>query len=170
MAMYNERLAEYLDGVRAQRCCRCEQVKHLDAFYVDPSKKLGRSSTCKPCVKSQGREWRAANIERNKASKKVWTAANPGSKRRSAWKAYGINFTYADYTRLLVEQGNRCKICGVDGTGLKKALAPDHNHSTGVVRGLLCCNCNQGLGRFHDSVDKLKTAIEYLEASICRER
>lgn len=168
--MPSERPAEYIDGVRAQRCSFCKEVKHLDQFNNDPSKKLGRRTTCFPCNKERGRLWRQKNSAYDKMKKREWWKAHKDEKRMQAWKQYVIDITVDRYKGLLVEQQNRCKICGIDGTGLKKALAPDHDHKTGVVRGLLCCNCNQGLGRFHDSPTKLAAAIAYLEASQCRAR
>lgn len=42
------------------------------------------------------------------------------------------------------------------------ALDIDHCHTTGVRRGMLCQNCNFGLGLFHDSTELLSVAIEYL--------
>lgn len=39
----------------------------------------------------------------------------------------------------------------------------DHNHKTGAIRKFLCTNCNRGLGHFHESINKMKTAIRYLE-------
>lgn len=61
-----------------------------------------------------------------------------------------------------VEQGGACKICGEPCTS-GRSLAVDHCHKTGRVRGLLCGQCNNGLGRFRDRPDLLLAAIAYLE-------
>ena len=75
---------------------------------------------------------------------------------------YGI--TLEDYNFLLEDQNKKCKICNSDcSTG--KSLAVDHNHETGKVRGLLCKNCNIGLGMFFDNIDFLESAVLYLKSS-----
>lgn len=38
----------------------------------------------------------------------------------------------------------------------------DHNHVTKYFRGWLCHQCNRGIGAFHDNMDLLRNAIEYL--------
>ena len=74
-----------------------------------------------------------------------------------------VRISSADRKDLLEEQNNSCGICGVNAEELPKQLAVDHNHETNVVRGLLCNQCNLGLGQFKDSVVLLSFAIEYLE-------
>jgi hypothetical protein len=81
---------------------------------------------------------------------------------------FGIGLT--DYIQMVVERGNKCDICGQPETQMRggkvKALAVDHNHTTGAVRGLLCSDCNTGLGKLGDSVDRLKAAIAYLDSHV----
>ncbi len=56
-------------------------------------------------------------------------------------------FTVRDYDFLNIEQGGICEICGSTGRDKhKKLLVPDHDHDTGVVRGLLCIGCNLAVG------------------------
>ncbi len=71
---------------------------------------------------------------------------------------YGI--TLEDYETMLKQQEGRCAIC--KNKPNKKSLSVDHNHDTGKIRGLLCNNCNQGLGRFQDNPEILQIASAYL--------
>jgi len=73
-------------------------------------------------------------------------------------EAYGL--TKAEL-ELLLAQHEVCAICETDDWG-KKGPQVDHDHVTGRVRGVLCNNCNNGLGRFADDPMRLKRAIEYL--------
>ncbi len=68
-----------------------------------------------------------------------------------------------EYNEMFVKQGGRCKICKRHQTQLSKRLAVDHDHITGKVRGLLCTNCNTGLGMFKDNPENLSEAIKYLQ-------
>lgn len=67
----------------------------------------------------------------------------------------------------LEKQEKKCAICGGEGfkmhEGIKENLVVDHCHDSGMFRGLLCNNCNRGLGLFKDSIENLRNAIDYLE-------
>jgi hypothetical protein len=81
---------------------------------------------------------------------------------------YGI--TIEDYERMLEAQNHRCKLCGGDGFPMDPArhkvrLVVDHCHETGEIRGLLCHNCNRGLGLFKDNPSLLLSAAAYLEGA-----
>lgn len=65
-------------------------------------------------------------------------------------------------TALLASQDGVCAICGTAPAG--QALALDHCHDTGKIRGLLCKHCNLGLGLFKDDTTLLTKAREYLTA------
>lgn len=78
-------------------------------------------------------------------------------------KKYGI--TTADYDRMLYEQGGVCRICGGEETTNGGTLHVDHDEESGKVRGLLCGNCNRGIGCLQHSTKLLAVAIEYLEAT-----
>lgn len=65
---------------------------------------------------------------------------------------------------LMTEQSGQCAVCKTAGTATQP-LFVDHDHSDGIVRGLLCNPCNTGLGFFRDNIESLASAIEYLRES-----
>lgn len=75
-------------------------------------------------------------------------------------RVYGI--TLAEYEEKLKAQGGVCQICGKPDEVEGRRMAIDHCHKTGAVRGLLCGNCNRGLGNFQDSPELVAKAAEYL--------
>lgn len=78
---------------------------------------------------------------------------------------YGI--TLADYKTLLEVQDGLCAICRKPETyklnGKLIALAVDHCHRTNIVRGLFCGACNKAIGLMKEDIDRLYSAIKYLE-------
>jgi hypothetical protein len=72
--------------------------------------------------------------------------------------AYGI--TLQEWTALFEQQGKCCAICKC---GDSKRWCTDHNHSTNKVRGILCTNCNAGIGFLRENATAMFNAIEYLK-------
>ena len=134
------------------------QVAELRAKGVEPKYTIARKRECTPA------EW-AANLEYGRAR-----IACPRKRRRHEdmkrrnwlWSKYRL--TPPQYFAMLDGQGGVCAVCGgVDVTG--KALAVDHNHSTGEVRGLLCHACNTTAGRMNDSPQLLRKLADYIEGN-----
>lgn len=81
---------------------------------------------------------------------------------------YGFKYNYGitldEYADKLKAQNNCCAICGTQHleTNQVTRLHIDHCHKSKKIRGLLCTNCNKGLGHFHDNIEILKQAINYL--------
>ena len=73
---------------------------------------------------------------------------------------YGI--TEEIYNEMLDKQDYSCAICNQKS---EKNLSVDHCHTTGKIRGLLCQNCNVGLGYFNDDKNRMKLAMRYLDQS-----
>ena len=76
---------------------------------------------------------------------------------------YGLSTE--QYDAMLLAQEGACAICGKTDpkSGHKSHFCVDHNHDTGLLRGILCDSCNRGLGLLQDDIAILKKAINYLE-------
>ncbi|WP_219463786.1 endonuclease VII domain-containing protein [Nonomuraea rhizosphaerae] len=126
-------------------CPRCKEVKAVTEFGRNRAERSGLAAYCKPCHNTVMREDRI---------QKHGSTRNYHLKRR-----YGI--TEDDFDRMLAQQEGLCAICRVvPGTFV------DHCHATGLVRGILCFNCNNGLGHFSDSTALLEVAAHYLEGEV----
>lgn len=73
---------------------------------------------------------------------------------------FGI--TLEDYNKMFERQKGCCAICKRHQVTFKNRLSVDHSHVTGKIRGLLCANCNHGIGLFHEDIVVLKESIKYL--------
>lgn len=131
-----------------KECKKCKEVKPLEDFYKDSRNvSTGRTSYCKECAKKVSKQWYATS---DKYKDIIRTS---GLKHR-----FGI--TSDDYWKMSESQDHLCYICKTKGNS--KFLHVDHDHKTNEIRGLLCKNCNHGLGNFKDNIQLLKNAIEYL--------
>lgn len=98
------------------------------------------------------------------AQTKQWAEQNPEKRRevseRSRLKKYGL--TVDQYQSLVSSQDGVCAVCKEPLTGVAHI---DHDHATGRIRGVLCRNCNVGLGHFKDDSNLLRAAAHYVEIS-----
>lgn len=126
-------------------------------------------------VLEKSRRWALANrgqvnarnaARRDAAPEKAAEVCRRGHEARRV----GVcGFTAAQYAELSAMQGGVCAICARPDerrhrkTGTPYQMDVDHDHETGVVRGLLCGRCNRALGLFRDDPSALRAAAAYLE-------
>lgn len=125
------------------------------------------------------REWTRKNKERINASRRELRQSDPERAKkdnerrrenrdpvvhRNTMLRNNYGMTLDDYYQRYVAQEGKCAICGEKKPSSgREGLAVDHCHSKGHIRGLLCTNCNHGLGQFKDDPVLLAKAIEYLK-------
>lgn len=128
-------------------CCVCKLVKPIAEFGKNKGYPLDRSYCCYVCQPDWVR-WRKLK------------------------STFGM--TKDTYQAMLQAQNGVCAICkqpervkrSPDHSRPVNALAVDHDHKTNLVRGLLCHQCNIGIGNFQDSADRLELAAIYLRRSV----
>lgn len=105
-------------------------------------------------------------------TKKAFIARDPKRhliQQRKSHIKIKYNLTWESYTELYNSQKGKCKICETPvklmGSNAEHSEVAriDHSHRTGKIRGILCNECNKGLGSFKDNIKSLKNAISYLE-------
>lgn len=135
------------DGLKI--CAKCKTPKEPGDFCRDLLK--GLKSWCKECANTAQKE----RYDRDSNRRRAKTEGNIELK-------YGL--TPEAWGNLFEKQGGVCAICKNPETQNKR-ISVDHDHETGKVRGLLCNNCNRGLGLLKDSLHTLSAAVEYLKSS-----
>ena len=123
-------------------------------------KRRYRENRDKACV--QAGQYRRDNREQVNGMNKTYRRGNPVKvaawQRKARLKRYGL--TPQGYAKLLKEHKGLCRICQRPPNN--RSLQVDHDHRTGVVRGLLCSSCNMALGLFSDNPESLRRAAHYL--------
>lgn len=125
-----------------------ELVAEFEHGYSGYNYRKCRCEICTQAWTDYRREWRRKNRD----------SEYEKERRYRLQRVYGISLD--EYTALLEQQNGMCAICETPESD--RALAVDHSHETGEVRGLLCKSCNRALGMFRDDPSLLKKALLYL--------
>ena len=137
-------------------CPRCKAWLPLDSFGDKPSARSPskKEPYCHECKKKYDDALFQTEKYRDKR--------NTRQRWYNRFKKYGK--TREELEALMEAQNHQCAICRepiafADGP----RCHVDHDHITGVLRGLLCGRCNRGLGHFLDNVERLLAAVKYLQ-------
>lgn len=147
--------------------------EHRQVLIKAKREKIDNRSFCK-----HGHAWTEENIRIKKdgrkacricdnidaklrARSKSGTEEGKKAKKNNALRSsYGI--TLEDYNKLLEKQNYKCAICNRHQNEFTRKFAVDHCHITDKVRGLLCGNCNIGIGNLQDDINIIENALKYL--------
>lgn len=143
--------------MQTKRCPRCEETKPTTSFFNNRSTKDGLHSYCKKCFSTYTKDYAQRHPE-------MYLAAARKHHYKKLARKHGM--TSEELEALYEEADGKCQICGEDETARRgkrvRRLNLDHCHRTGKVRGLLCSDCNRGIGMFRDDAARLQSAIQYL--------
>lgn len=178
----DECTSEYSDGYKCYRCIYCKREK--DQRWKEKNREKHRASAGR--ARNEARRLFREGLTDKEPKANIWNKEyrknNPEIHREWAKKGReklgsfrniqeicrrrGI--TVEQYYELVELYDNKCAICRKEETkkarkeGIAK-LSVDHCHVTNKVRGLLCHDCNTGIGKFLDDPVLLRTAAEYIE-------
>ena len=123
-----------------KKCSNCKKLLDIEEFHREKHRPDGKCIFCKSC-KRYLQLFKKFRLSKN------------------------------DYEMMLDAQGGVCAICKQPEkqkrNNVIKFLGVDHNHISGKIRGILCADCNLGLGKFKDNPEMLRRALAYLEKDGC---
>ena len=131
------RYAPLLDNIN---CCRRCKVSEATFSFVSKIPLF-----CEPCKSDVAAGW-----------SEFWLPAHRERTFADYQRKYGIG--PAEYGLLYERQGGCCLIC----RRFDRPLVVDHCHDSGLVRGLLCSQCNSAIGLLGESIEVIGRAIEYV--------
>jgi hypothetical protein len=189
MIVWKEKYCPVID-YSSKECTKCKINKDRNEFFSNSRNKNGLSSWCKKCIKENNDLYISLpfdpppeikkctgchvnksieNFVKDRHKKDGYSTRCNECQRASQFKNK-FDITIADYNSMMIEQNGKCAICEKDNSenylnyrsGKPLALSVDHCHKTGIVRGLLCSDCNTALGLLKDNQDLFYKAVEYL--------
>ena len=136
--------AEQLDDPVAEAKCQRKREQRMASYYKNHE------------VEKEKRRLKSAERRASRAD------GGRYEYERTHYLKYRYGITLEDYDQMLAEQGGRCGACGTtDVRNGKQRFDIDHDHVTGVVRGLLCGHCNRAFGMLADDVGRIEQLLMY---------
>ena len=186
--MESEDVLELAEQVAAEewqqvQCSKCRQMLPQGEFHADSRLPSGHRRVCRACTLAARRHAPAIEgyqpcrycgevkhatefaTQRNLPPTATHLAGRKRQCRSCASRAdrqrrHGVSD--AEYEARLEQQGYGCGICHTDEWG-PNGPHTDHDHRTGKVRGILCHECNTGIGLLGDDPERLRAAADYIE-------
>lgn len=159
-------------------CVKCGKTKPLTGFYQQAGMRDGYRNDCKACMKVLRQRWYERNRDYAIQRSQLWRERNPekfaewkrrnreenrerisaSNRRGHLRRKYGLSVEEFEFLRL--SQADMCAICGEPEPS---GLHIDHDHETGLIRGLLCGKCNKAIGLLKEDPGLFDAASSYLQ-------
>lgn len=154
-------------------CPACQEDKPSSEFGKRSDHVDGLAHSCKICTRKKHAVWLALNPDQKEKNRERQRAVYADKERYFGYlyrNKFGI--TLDQYESMLESQCGGCAICAKQPIEGEPRLSVDHDHSCckgkkscgACVRGLLCNDCNFGIGLFKDQKKLLEKAVSYLAA------
>jgi hypothetical protein len=147
-------------GLSERTCTRCKITKPITDFSPSKVSRDGRYRRCQVCTAATLRYVRSRQTPEVRERRLL-------SGRRSKVRTQHGEPGLAVFKRILA--GEPCEACG-ERPSDRKQMHIDHDHVSGVVRGLLCHSCNTALGLLNDDPARFHGLLTYLERSHASKR
>ena len=103
-------------------------------------------------------ESKAKNAQRARI-RRLDPAVRKAQREAKLKSSYGL--ALGEFNKILIRQGGRCASCGeADWPGWGPVV--DHDHITGIVRGILCTRCNTAAGMLLNDPARCLFLAKYL--------
>ena len=149
--------------IKFEKICKKHGLLDREQMIVREGKYL----RCKMCHFEGVKDYMKRNPEKTKEIRRRNYLLNSSDASEKAILR-NKKITKEQYTKLIDDHDNKCAICFQEETkrqrkdGTRSPLCIDHDHKTGLIRGLLCHMCNSGIGFFKDNEKILMNAAEYI--------
>lgn len=154
-----------------QATCHPERKHKAKGLCIQCYERSGRrnnnrvKSKCHPDLPHQARGLCKPCYMKDYLSKYKRPIQSLRRRKEGSWKRDGIGITADEFDSRMIRQGGVCAICKKPPTS-KRALAVDHDHSTRIVRGLLCDYCNRRLMIPRNTSEILHRAFLYINGDL----
>ena len=144
------RQIQYDISTQVKVCTKCGEYKSFDEFGLHGRSPDGRKPTCKLCYTTYSKSYRQVELFKYTSTLRRWRVK--------------YNTTESCIRNVMDKQRGCCAICG-KSFSWTCTYDVDHDHDSGSIRGLLCNQCNQGIGLLGDTEEGIFKALQYLQGS-----
>jgi len=160
-----EKYKQYQAAYRL-RTQEAKKIKHRAWYERNRSRVLAHAKLYREnnieVIDTKKKQYYLKNRDKILTQLKVYHQSKEYQAKKHRWRLNReYKLTCDQYDKMLASQGGVCAVCKRICTA-KSRLGVDHDHATGIIRGLLCGKCNSALGLLGDSAERVEALADYI--------